>query len=387
MTNPLTEKTYEKLCKEWADVINLPGRNLVSMWYPIAGMHLRIRQFLGDTSIQKKLLSSPEQKMILLDFQDRDTIYPADFEEQTGFELHIVAEKPFFLEEWLAKNKQPIALFIIGLDTSLKQGNHTILPHLEKLANLHSHISILLFTELDLPENELFRMLDFNTPLLQRLSYQPLFSEEDGMQFYKYLEKKWQFPIPSHLPSLLVKEIGPHYLLLKEAGRLMAADPTTELETILSAPSLEKKGIAIFEKLSIPNQKTIIQLVHGESPEKISDYLLQTRLVKNGKVQIPYWHRIKDMLILNDTAQQQNIDLLLTPPERDIMELLQETKEVLTREKIALSLWQDTWEQKYSDWAIDQLIHRLREKLEKTNSPYEIVTKKGEGFYLKEITK
>ncbi len=55
----------------------------------------------------------------------------------------------------------------------------------------------------------------------------------------------------------------------------------------------------------------------------------------------------------------------------------------LSRDQIAQCLWGSDWEEKYSDWAIDQAIHRLRTKLRDANSPYSIQTKKGVGFVLK----
>lgn len=76
--------------------------------------------------------------------------------------------------------------------------------------------------------------------------------------------------------------------------------------------------------------------------------------------------------------------------ELTVLELLKTHKDtVISREDVARVIWgEDDWEERYSDWAIGQLIYRLRKKLEYGSSSGTIETKKGKGFvYLnKEIT-
>ena len=51
-----------------------------------------------------------------------------------------------------------------------------------------------------------------------------------------------------------------------------------------------------------------------------------------------------------------------------------------TRENIAKALCDNEWETKYSDWAIDQTISRIRTKLK--NTDFKLKTIKGKGFTL-----
>ena len=69
----------------------------------------------------------------------------------------------------------------------------------------------------------------------------------------------------------------------------------------------------------------------------------------------------------------------------EIWNLLQSRKgEIVTRDIVAEIIWKNNTEEKYSDWAIDQVIHRIREKIRKAKSPHKILTKKGQGFILQE---
>ena len=72
-----------------------------------------------------------------------------------------------------------------------------------------------------------------------------------------------------------------------------------------------------------------------------------------------------------------------TPNENLIFKsLTQNINNILSREEISHLLWGELWEQKSSDWAIDQLVHRLRIKIRKNKLLYKIVTNKGIGFTL-----
>ncbi len=70
----------------------------------------------------------------------------------------------------------------------------------------------------------------------------------------------------------------------------------------------------------------------------------------------------------------------LSPQELEVFQLLSDNaNQTVTREDIAKVLWKDDYLEKYSDWAIDSVLSRIRKKLpEKT-----INTVKGKGFYLK----
>lgn len=74
---------------------------------------------------------------------------------------------------------------------------------------------------------------------------------------------------------------------------------------------------------------------------------------------------------------------LMSRSERKLIEYLTSHKGIIiSRDEIAKLLWGENWADKYSDWAIDQLMHTLREKLSKSKLDVEIKTKKGEGFVL-----
>ncbi len=73
----------------------------------------------------------------------------------------------------------------------------------------------------------------------------------------------------------------------------------------------------------------------------------------------------------------------LTGQEGDIFRYLTlHAGELISRSALAGVVWGDGWKDKYSDDALDQLIHRLREKIKISHAPFVLTTKKGQGIIL-----
>jgi len=62
--------------------------------------------------------------------------------------------------------------------------------------------------------------------------------------------------------------------------------------------------------------------------------------------------------------------------------LINNLGEVVSKEDIAYVLWKDEWEDKFSEWAIDKLISRIRKKIKDVEGAKEIKTIKGKGYTL-----
>lgn len=61
--------------------------------------------------------------------------------------------------------------------------------------------------------------------------------------------------------------------------------------------------------------------------------------------------------------------------------LLVKRRQIVGRELLAESLWGKNWEVKYSDWALDRLVYRLRQKMQALNiDPVLLKTRKKKGF-------
>jgi DNA-binding winged helix-turn-helix (wHTH) protein len=62
--------------------------------------------------------------------------------------------------------------------------------------------------------------------------------------------------------------------------------------------------------------------------------------------------------------------------------LLENKDEICERDTIIHSVWPEYEEMGVSDWTIDRLVARLRQKLTAQKSPYSVVTVKTRGYKL-----
>jgi len=87
---------------------------------------------------------------------------------------------------------------------------------------------------------------------------------------------------------------------------------------------------------------------------------------------------------LQITGRNINQTLLsMTISQRKLLEYLEKNVgNIISREVIAKVIWGDNWEEKYSDWAIDQLISNLRKQMQTIKYKCKLITKRGEGIVL-----
>lgn len=62
--------------------------------------------------------------------------------------------------------------------------------------------------------------------------------------------------------------------------------------------------------------------------------------------------------------------------------MLSKKEEIVSRDEVAKSIWDENWTEKYSDWAIDKLMHEIRKKLRLSKTNYNIETINGKGYIL-----
>lgn len=130
---------------------------------------------------------------------------------------------------------------------------------------------------------------------------------------------------------------------------------------------LDRKEIAVLlKKNSLP-----------EVTSRLTDF---GYLNNNGKIFSPL---VEKILYEKPPISVKKEDL--TPSQQAIYRLLQEAKgNVVNRDSLASALWSEAWNDKYSDWAIDQAIYSLRQRLLELGSPEKIEAKKGQGFLIDE---
>ncbi|OGK58978.1 hypothetical protein A3G65_04575 [Candidatus Roizmanbacteria bacterium RIFCSPLOWO2_12_FULL_37_7b] len=56
--------------------------------------------------------------------------------------------------------------------------------------------------------------------------------------------------------------------------------------------------------------------------------------------------------------------------------------QIVSRDEIGRTMWGARWTQEYSDWALDRMIHEIRNKLKKSSNEWFLKTKRDLGYFL-----
>lgn len=181
------------------------------------------------------------------------------------------------------------------------------------------------------------------------VSFELLTSEE-----IEYTKKRLEYfrgsKIAENSHRLSVKLSGGHYILYKTLTGL-DTNEILKVNKTFYHPLIGDIIFNIWNSASTPEQKKLL----------VTSPIFPPRKAKSD-------------LSNNDV-------LPLTAQENDVFENFKGHLEILiTRDEIGQIMWSKNWTEKYSDWAIDKLISKLKSKLIYSN--YKILSVRGRGYKL-----
>lgn len=257
---------------------------------------------------------------------------------------------------------------------------------------------------------------ELNEAILQNIIYVPLRSAQDTGYLLDYFADQFSTEVTESKARLLKDLSGGHPYMLKVAVRFIAhtsKDTPTErvYDMLLNYYELLSVARGILDVRSDSEKKCLRFVAAGKSvPSELSevlDFLTNLGLVKNGVngtnilfseifnkvVQKPDSTQVEtasfgDDLVLDRetgvvTVNGKTIEEKLTLQEHMILSAFLKLEDKLfSREEIGEILWGKESYEKYSDWAIDQLVSKLRKKLKMIGSKARLVTIRGRGYKL-----
>jgi len=232
-------------------------------------------------------------------------------------------------------------------------------------------------------------------------------------------KKRYKISPKNKLEKKLIDVSGGHIQYLHLAIIILEAEmkkKKIDEGEILGAISKDERinlqSEEIWESLKIGEQKVLLKVHKGEkissSEQKEAQYLWEAGLVYNKQGpsllrnlrlrtkqrRSLFKSRDDDVLGIFSPLfesflekeigrKEQGNGVDLTKKEKTLYEFLhQNLEKVCEREKIIEAVWPESEELGVSDWTIDRLVARLREKLKNQKSKYQIVTVKTRGFKL-----
>jgi len=173
-------------------------------------------------------------------------------------------------------------------------------------------------------------------------------------------------------------ESNMHFGIFKRRYRdeLMGSKHTDDfIEYMLNNFTIEE--VSTFKKIVNQMKLSIKEIDIAKMYEKVG-------FIKDGKITIPAIeekltkYKIKQSLTDEDNKLNINLDLF-TKSEKAMIEYMNRQGEV-SKEEIAKIIWGGLADEKYSEWAIEQRVSRLRKKLKQLGYKIDIETLYNKGY-------
>lgn len=244
--------------------------------------------------------------------------------------------------------------------------------------------------------------------------------------------KKWLLPANKEITSLLIKRLAKYlggtispedikeiYTLsngnlgyVKALTKLFVEKEVTRntpIVKIAQHPVVLVKTQQLWEHLCEDDRSQLTLFINGTIPyDKLSEFLKKSQIVvketnnifsplleafisgEGESRQTSNSHTNATESIILNLDLKQRIVLKGTQPVRKLFtrnefnllrHFFKNEKSAVSREEIATVLWENKENGKYSDWAIDKLVSRIREKIEEDpKKPRFLITLRGVGF-------
>jgi DNA-binding winged helix-turn-helix (wHTH) protein len=216
-----------------------------------------------------------------------------------------------------------------------------------------------------------------------------------------YIEKIVDKKLPEDILEEIIKQTGGVGKLLKLATEATLASNNLTIKQsniiLFSQKTIREALSEICRSLNPSEQSALIQEKYENT--EVVDYLENIGILKNHKIQIPLFeehiksHRVeadkkrqKIIYFKTDNSIKKGETILsdqLTKSEFKLLSyFLKNSDKIVSRDDIIGATWSDLKSTEgITDQAVDQLIFRLRRKIEENpNKPHHLLTIKGRGF-------
>lgn len=306
--------------------------------------------------------------------------------------------EPLFLLEGIkeiatiyASSEHYLVIALARFDRLLPVFSETFFANLQSIVDIASEHITYIFTTY-LPFSKLCREIYFAAKfsMFTKTYYLRPLAAEDLYFIIEAFERQRAINLPQEVKDILVHLSGGHVQLLQlcliVVSEIHTSPNTDEGTLLLTLTPDERIGLQcdeILESLT-PEEKSYL-LAGQPSSQKASDYLIDTGIIiKNGaqKLFSPIFerylqHKQKELSLpqypFSDLTKKET--LLLTY-------LVDHKGEICPRDEMIVAVWPEF--EDISDWALDQLVSRLRRKLESQGAQMKIKTNRGKGYQLLE---
>lgn len=388
---------YKKASEAWRSMLEI-GDNLSILFFPFSDKVRRIEQFISDSKQEKGttyhrvfLPIDPE----LLNIEEKNDL----IDHLTGTlrkEKIITKSEPLAqVMKQLAARKIQIVLVLLSADTLLLPSSKFFLSALHEILyeNNPFIVSICCFeTDITHPKNiTVFRQYP---QLLHSIFYYPLYGKKDTEQFIHYVRAKWNVEVNQKQIDRMIAEYGGKWWFIKDAIRQLRVQKDWNEET----DGMNFRKNMIIQALLPSERSALLKIITGrktfDADEQHSvNHLIKLRVITDDyHLAIPILRKplLASVGSMHALTYENNMVYLNQVPIgkffsrkeiRALKTLVSKPGVIISRENLAQAIWPVDTDENYSDWAIDQIIARVRKRLPEFEiPPASIKSIRGKGY-------
>ena len=382
---PFTQKTFEHFVRylansinhcESVSVLNLAKRDQL----------YRVKQIQNKISVLKKYCTEHGSlSFFYLDLATQMMEDTVDVDE--------------FVSKNLKRSKNRNVIFILDADKLLEE-NQILLAKINNLPHIFPGTSLVYLFQKNINSASISHSIAHFTTLFQNIYIFPFFSRDDCIVFIAQLEQRFKIKISKKKVDLILNQCGGHFWLIKQVVRELSN--TKDLKTIFHNEGLSFRLRTIVQEFSSEEKDVLYKILKNEKSfarveMDVVSYLIKIRLINKYKdaylFTIPLLERYLRKAIFHETQFKINernqivinnmkTEGIFSRNEQKLLAfLIHNAGHIESRENIAHAVWGKKYLELYTDWALDQLIKRVRNKFAKLGlSRNSIVTKKNQGY-------
>ena len=407
LLQPITKETTERNARSWLNIIRYGESGTVIQLQD--DCEYRVKEILENTVLLRTNLGPFYKKYLFsyvsVDSQDllgliHDALLTRALDIHIGTKGILEKLNSIELLYEIGQKGYEVGVFISHVSDLFRSNTIQQFIDLESLIRMSRNFSVIVFSEVDITHPSFMQYADKGSFLFEHIISYPLYERADVHQFIQYYISKWNFVVSERIINEIEYKCGGYLWLIHHVLLCLRDNPLEPIDFAYKDSLLLTKLASIWEKLERRQREILRRIYFGTLTEvdRVSHeymYLFKIRfIVANGEsnqlgipllsqvieneMKLSKWH-VKDSKIF---IGGKNLTDIFTKKERKILVLLiRSKKNLVSRDSIAISIWGDNFEEKYSDWAIDRLMFRIRIKLKKIGEKFELLkTVKKKGY-------
>ncbi|MBI5151151.1 MAG: winged helix-turn-helix transcriptional regulator [Candidatus Pacebacteria bacterium] len=230
-------------------------------------------------------------------------------------------------------------------------------------------------------------------PLQENVLFFPTLSQEESLYTIQRFSSFSHNELSIQIKNMLVQYSGGYYPVLRESVRLFFRVKRKITQKHLLQLGKHDVLLSLFQKMwdsFTESEKSVLRrIVQYKSVPKDTEqqqFLSRLGVIANtGKLQSLWFEIFIREKMYRSALSPFEVDRFsyLSGIEQTLIhEFLKRKNEVISREEIAQILWGEKYLEKYSDWAIDKTISRMRKNMEHHHSTISVQTIKGKGYQI-----